>query len=178
MLDAKGWRSRAIGRSRSRVLVEEAAAITARDLLRRPEVRAHLAGAAVSFTLSSGETFAFPLTSLTAVREQRIPWPPGLAQRWLLRCPRCGACRRALYLAHDGLACRLCLELRYQSWSERWDFPLIERMSARRELLRRRPGPKGRRFCTWARRVARVEATARAWLDGWESKYGEALAEL
>lgn len=167
-----------MGRPRSRVLVEEAAALTAHELLDRPEVRANLGGAILSMTLASGEAVTVPLASFVAISGRPTPWPPGWARQWFLRCPSCGLRRRALFVTRTQLACRVCCGLRYQSWSERWDFPLIQRMAARREALRHRPGPKGRRFRTWTRRVGRVEATSREWLDRWESKYGEALSEL
>lgn len=41
----------------------------------------------------------------------------GGQRRWLV-CPRCRVRRRSLFIAFDALACRTCLELKYESQSE------------------------------------------------------------
>lgn len=142
-----------MGRPRSRVLVEEAEWITARDVARLA-------------------VFA-PLRSALVERHQPFLGGPAVVCVRFLRCPRCGARRRALYSSTSGLACRVCLGLTYRSKSERWDFPLIDHMAVRRDALARQPGPKGRKYRAEARRVERVESVAKVWLDAWERRYGD-----
>jgi hypothetical protein len=88
-------------------------------------------------------------------------------------CPECGSCHRALFWLGGRLACRRCHRLRYQSQTHgHWTGPLLDKLQARRRLLAGRPGPKGRRYRAWMRRVERVEGQVMTWLDRWEQRWG------
>ena len=96
----------------------------------------------------------------------------------LIQCPQCASRRRALFLVGGRLACRRCHRLRYQSQSHaHWTGPLLDALQTRRRLLESRPGPKGRRYRAWVRRVERVEHQATAWLDRWEQRWGPRLRQ-
>jgi hypothetical protein len=91
-------------------------------------------------------------------------------------CPGCGSRRRALFWVGGRLACRRCHRLPYQSQTHgHWTGPLVDSLHARRRLLAGRPGPKGRRYRAWMRRVERVNSQAGAWLAGWEQRWGPRL---
>jgi hypothetical protein len=91
-------------------------------------------------------------------------------------CPRCGSRRRTLFWVGGRPACRRCHRLRYQSQTHgHWTGPLLDKLQVRRRLLASRPGPKGRRYRAWVRRVERVERQATAWLDRWEQRSGARL---
>ena len=87
-------------------------------------------------------------------------------------CPGCGSRRRALFWVVGRLFCRRCHRLPYQSQTHgHWTGPLVDALEARRRLLAGRPGPKGRRYRAWLRRVERVNNQAGAWLAGWEQRW-------
>lgn len=91
-------------------------------------------------------------------------------------CPACGSRRRALFWVGGRLACRRCHRLPYQSQTHgHWTGPLVDVLEARCPLLAGRPGPKGRRYRAWMRRVERVNGQARAWLARWEQRWGRRL---
>jgi hypothetical protein len=93
-------------------------------------------------------------------------------------CPGCGHCRRALFWVSGRLACRVCHRLPFQSQRHgHWTSPLIDAMHARWRLLASRPGPKGRRYRAWLRRVERVDHQAKAWLERWEQRWGSSLRQ-
>ena len=160
------------GRPRTRILVEECHPLTLRDLAPR-EVREDPSRYSLSLTFASGHVLTFQASSLLVRYEQHLSWAPGHARLWLLRCPRCWSRRRALYVVGAQLACRVCHGLRYQSWSERWDYPLAEILRQRCEELARKTGPKGRRYRMWARRAERVTVLASQWLQVWSRRAGK-----
>lgn len=87
-------------------------------------------------------------------------------------CPGCGSRRRALFLIGGRLACRRCHRLPYQSQTHgHWTAPLVETMEARRRMLAGRPGPKGRRYRAWVRRLERIKSQAEAWIVRWEQRW-------
>ena len=91
-------------------------------------------------------------------------------------CPRCESRRRALFWVGGRLACRRCHRLPYQSQTHgHWTGPLVDALHARCRLLVGRPGPKGRRYRAWLRRVERVDRQAKAWLDCWDQRWGPSL---
>ena len=91
-------------------------------------------------------------------------------------CPGCGSRRQALFWVGGRLACRRCHRLPYQSQTHgHWTGPLVDSLHARRRLLAGRPGPKGRRYRAWMRRVERVNSQAGAWLARWEQRWGPRL---
>lgn len=95
-----------------------------------------------------------------------------------VQCPACGSRRRALFCVGGRLACRRCHRLPYQSQTHgHWTGPLVDALQARRRLLAGRPGPKGRRYRAWMRRVERVNSQTGAWLARWEQRWGPRLRE-
>lgn len=61
-----------------------------------------------------------------------------------------------LYASTQGLGCRGCLRLTYQSNCGSWDWPLANAVDKRLQSLAREPGPKGRRYRAWERRADRT----------------------
>ena len=91
-------------------------------------------------------------------------------------CPGCASRRRALFWVGGRVACRRCHRLPYQSQTHgHWTGPLVDAVHARRQLLAGRPGPKGRRYRAWMRRVERVDRYVTAWLGRWEQRWGPRL---
>lgn len=93
-------------------------------------------------------------------------------------CPGCGSRRRALFWVGGRLVCRRCHRLPYQSQTHgHWTGRLVDALQARRRLLASRPGPKGRRYRAWMRRVERVNSQAGAWLVRWEQRWGSSFRQ-
>jgi hypothetical protein len=90
----------------------------------------------------------------------------------MLQCPGCGRRTRALFQLSAVIACRRCLKVPYQSQTHgRWTGPMLIRMSDRLQALRQRPGPKGRRYRAWGRRVARAYHAMEVWEDAFVARW-------
>lgn len=166
------------GPRRSIRLVEESDALTVRQLA-TPHLRARLEAAPldpewplVLVWDQAGRHSRLPVGPLLAPRVQRAFGGSRTITRWYLRCPQCQRYRTMLFptplerSALLALACRRCLRLRYQSQTHgRWDLPLIQRLEARERALRATPGPKGRRYRAWRRRLCRVQVLALVGLE-------------
>ncbi len=74
------------------------------------------------------------------VTMQRIPQPLGGFRRRLV-CPRCQRSKICLYVVPEGLACRICLSLRFDSQNESKRQRSIRRINRLRDRLGWMPGP-------------------------------------
>jgi len=162
-----------VGRPRTRCLVEEAWELPVRLLTRFPPGQTVSSPWGAPHTLQHAATPDATLVSLE-------PFPhvfcgrPTPTPKLYVRCPRCQARRCSLFLVAGELGCRGCFKLGYHSQSHgRWDLPLFERVKTRVVELTSRPGPKGRCYQVWAKRLRRVETQAYAFLKAWERKYGD-----
>jgi hypothetical protein len=159
-----------LGRPRTRWLVEEVDELPVRQILRQARIRPAW-GPPELFWAHMGGSCRLTLEAKTHLLCGR----PSPQPRWYVFCPDCGQRYMSLYELGDRLACRRCLGLYYQSQARRWDLPLYERVKGRTAQLARRPGPKGRAWRKWARRLTRIEELGLAWIDRFERSRGRLL---
>jgi len=137
-----------------------------------------------------------PLTDDSAVvRLGQREWPVALTftamhfggqRRWML-CPRCEGRKQTLFISRDALACRACLDLRYESQNENMRGRSLRRIEKIRRRLGWQPGvlsPSGvkparmhwKTYCALEQELARLTDTLLNNMNIWADK-AEALLD-